>query len=61
MFEYREPFEFYLLSTLTFILTKDFYTLNDYPASKISLVIIYELSLAAQWSSFKLKQKIKLS
>ena len=36
------------LKLVYFLLTKDFCTLNDYPASKISHVIIYTLSLATE-------------
>ena len=51
MYETREPFQFYLFKkNVYFLLTKDFCTLNDYPASKISDVIIYKLSLTTEQS-----------
>ena len=41
------PFNFTFKACLLFI-DKGFLTLNDYPASKISHVIIYQLSLATE-------------
>ena len=47
MYETREPFNFTFKACLLFI-DKGFFTLTDYPASKISHVIIYKLSLATE-------------
>ena len=63
MFESREPFEFTFKAIFPFI-DKGFYTLNDYPGSKISHVMTLFISNHLQLSnhvkkSFKLNQKIK--
>ena len=50
MFESREPFEFYLQSDFTFF-DKGFYTLNDYPESKISHVMILFINTHLQLSN----------
>ena len=65
MFESREPFEFYLQSNFLPFIDKGFYTLNDYPASKFSHVMILFINNHLQLSShvkkfFKLNQKMKL-
>ena len=43
----ENPFNFTFKACLPFI-DKGFFTLNDYPASKINHVIIYKLSLATE-------------
>ena len=64
MFEPESPLNFTFEASLPFI-DKGFYTLNDYPASRISHVMILFIYNHLQLSShvkksFKLNQKIKL-